>query len=126
RFAPVGYDHIALNSYEAFKHAMEQRHIASGTRFQVSMPTPFGVIGQFIVPEHVQQVLPVFKKHYLKEVETILARIPYDDLAIQWDVAVELVNALHGHREGLRERVSKAYLAEAIVRAVEFIPADVE
>src|SRR3954469_19251150 len=55
-FAPVGYDRIALNSYEAFKAARAAGKIAPGTRFQVSLPTPFATIGARVIPEHVPAV----------------------------------------------------------------------
>jgi len=126
RFAPVGYDRIALQSYAAFKEARAAGEIAEGTRFQVSLPTPFATIGARVIPEHVPEVLPVFEEHYFREVDAIVRAIPAQDLAIQWDIAVEIVQALHGHRPGLTEHAPLPFLAAAIARAVARVPAPVE
>jgi hypothetical protein len=125
-FVRVGYDRIALDSYAVFKERRASGKIASGTRFQVSLPTPFGIIGQFVVPEDVGTVLPVFEKYFLEEVATIVQGIPHQDLALQWDIAVEIINGLLGHRPGLVERYSLDYLAQAIARVTDAVPADVE
>ena len=125
-FAPVGYDRIALRSYEAFKDARRAGLIAPGTRFQVSLPTPFATIGARIVPEQVPEVLPAFEAHFFGEVDAIVSAIPASDLAIQWDIAVEIVQALHGHRPGLQQHAPMPFLASAIARAADRIPDAVE
>ena len=125
-FAPVGYDGIALASYEAFKSARSAGRIAPGTRFQVSLPTPFATVGTRIVPEQVQTVLPAFERHYLAEVDAIVRATPAAELAIQWDVAVEIIQALHGYRPGLREHAPMDFLAAAIARAVDRVPPEVQ
>ena len=50
RFAPVGYDRIASASYAEFLAARREGAVAPGTRFQVSLPTPFATIGSRVVP----------------------------------------------------------------------------
>ena len=126
RFAPVGYDRIALASYDAFKAARREGALAPGTKFQVSLPTPFATIGARVVPEQVPVLLPAFERHYFKEVEAIAAAIPADDLAIQWDVAVEIIQSLEGNRPGLQEHAPLSFLAAALARAVACVPAHVE
>jgi len=125
RFAPVGYDRIALASYDAFMAARREGAIAPGTKFQVSLPTPFATIGARVVPEQVPVLLPAFERHYFKEVEAIAAAIPADDLAIQWDVAVEIIQSLEGNRPGLKEHAPLSFLAAALARAVSCVPAKV-
>ena len=96
-FPSIGYDEIALHSYESFKAAREAGKIAPGTRFQVSLPTPFGVLGVYVIPEDITRILPRFEEAYMREVDTILKSIPHDDLSMQWDIAVEIVGALEAH-----------------------------
>ena len=125
-FAPVGYDRIALASYEAFKRARRDGRIAPGTRFQVSLPTPFATIGTRIVPEQVPSVLRAFERHFHAEVDAIVRGIPTAELAIQWDVAVEIIQALHGYRPGLKEHATMDFLATAIARSADHVPADAQ
>lgn len=126
RFAPVGYDKIALTSYEAFKAARSDGAIAPATKFQVSLPTPFATIGARVVPEQVPALLLAFERHYFSEVNAIAAAIPAQDLAIQWDVAVEIIQSLEGNRPGLKEHAPLPFLAAALARAVARVPANVE
>lgn len=126
RFAPVGYDRIARNSYAEFLAARREGAVAPGTKFQVSLPTPFATMGAFIIPEEVPALLPVFERHYFAEVDAIVRDIPAGDLAMQWDVAVEIVQSLEGVRSGLKENAPLPFLAAALGRAVARVPANVE
>ncbi|MBV9581824.1 MAG: hypothetical protein JO057_24855 [Chloroflexi bacterium] len=123
---PIGYDQIALHSYQVFKAARAAGKIAPGTRFQVSLPTPFGVLGVYLIAEDVPNVLPRFEEIYMRDVDNILQSIPAEDLSMQWDVAVEIVGALEGHTPGLLEHAPKEYIAEAIARISDRIPEPVE
>ncbi|HLI20784.1 MAG TPA: hypothetical protein VKV32_06690 [Stellaceae bacterium] len=126
RFAPVGYDQIALRSYDIFAKRRADGKISLATRFQVSLPTPFGILGHAVIPEHVGALLPYFEKSYLAEVETFLAAIPHQDLAIQWDLAIEIIACLLAATPGLAERFSMADLVQSIARVSQPIPREVE
>jgi hypothetical protein len=125
-FPHIGYDKIALNSYQSFVNSRAVGNIAPGTRFQVSLPTPFGVIGAYVLASEVKDILPRFEEHYFREVDAIAAGIPAEDLAIQWDIAVEIVAALLGAYPQLRDAVSMDFLAKAVARACDRVPRDVE
>ena len=125
-FPPIGYDTIALNSYRQFCEARAQGKIVPGTRFQVSLPTPFGVIGGYALASDIKQIMPPYEDRYFQEVSAIVSGIPAKDLAIQWDIAVEIIAALLGAFPALRDTVSMDYLAQAIARATDRIPASVE
>ena len=60
-------------------------------RFQVSLPTPMAVVGALTDPATARAVGPAYTAAMLKEVERICRAIPHDDLAIQWDVCIEMV-----------------------------------
>jgi Methionine synthase II (cobalamin-independent) len=85
----LGYADAALGSYEAFRDLRDRGVIAFGTRFQVSLPTPAAVIASFIVPADRAALEPVYERALFGELDRILAGIPHDDLAIQWDTAAE-------------------------------------
>jgi methionine synthase II (cobalamin-independent) len=90
-FGELGYAREARYSYQLFLDARKAGKFAPDTRFQVSLPTPFAVIGAFIVQEDAPKVLPAYTAAMLREVEDICAHIPHKDLAIQWDVCIEMI-----------------------------------
>lgn len=105
--------------------------IPAGVRFQVSLPTPVGVIGAFVEPADRAALEPVYEKALFAEVTRIVDAIPHDDLAIQWDSAVEfgiLDDASYGDtgfRAGWGDDVLHDVIDRA-VRQIQIVPADVQ
>jgi hypothetical protein len=91
KFPELGYAREARTSYEDFKRARKAGKIAKGVRFQVCLPTPAGVVMPFIQPSAHAAVEPAYERAMLREVKEICAEIPHRDLAIQWDVCIEMV-----------------------------------
>ena len=87
---PLEYDDFALTSYATFCKLRNEGTIAPGVRFQVSLPTPFNVVGNMITPAWRMTVEPLYESALLKAVRRIQDNIPHHDLAIQWDIAVEI------------------------------------
>jgi hypothetical protein len=87
----LGYAREARASYQDFLRARERGELAAGARFQVSLPTPFAIVNAFIARRDVAVVLPVYEKAMIGEVAAMCAEIPHRDLAIQWDVCIEMV-----------------------------------
>jgi hypothetical protein len=85
----LGYADAALESYATFASLKTQGIIPIETRFQVSLPTPAGVVGSFFAPEVRAEIEPVYQAALFAELDRILAGIPHDQLAIQWDTALE-------------------------------------
>ncbi len=86
----LGYADAAIDSYATFAALKADGVIPATTRFQVSLPTPVSLIGSLFAPLPSRaQVEPVYARAMTREVERILAAIPHDQLAIQWDVAPE-------------------------------------
>ena len=89
RLPPLGYAAAAEESYAIFRRLREEGAIPPATRFQVSLPTPLAVVGAFFPPEQRAAIEPVYRAAMYRELDGILAAIPHEDLAIQWDNAVE-------------------------------------
>jgi hypothetical protein len=85
----LGYADAAIESYATFTALKTQGRIPSGARFQVSLPTPAGVVGSFFHAEHRAAVEPVYERALMGELARILDAVPHDQLAIQWDTALE-------------------------------------
>lgn len=88
-FADLGYAAAAQESYEVFARLRSEEVIRPGTRFQVSLPSPSACVASFVVPQDRAAVEPAYRAALAREVAEIVATIPAEDLAIQWDVAVE-------------------------------------
>jgi len=91
----LGYADAALASYADFVRLREAGVIPAGVRFQVSVPTPYAVVVAWAAASAQLRLWAPFKTAIFAEVAAIQAEIPGEDLAIQWDVAVE-VGALEG------------------------------
>lgn len=88
-FPPLGYADAAIDSYATFAALKAEGVIPSATRFQVSLPTPAGVIGSFFVVDDRADIETVYEQAIFAELDRILEAVPHDQLAIQWDTAWE-------------------------------------
>ncbi len=126
RFRPAGYEEIVAASYAVFRELRDAGVIAPGTRLQQSLPTPLGVVGQHFRTEDIPIVLGAFQAAHLTDVERLLTRVPHRDLALQWDVAVELVTSLERLDPVFAELYPVETIADLIATAIDAIPSDVE
>jgi len=133
-FLPLGYAAEASASYARFCAQREAGHIPSGTRFQVSLPTPTVVVMAFLQPSLFDAVLPIYERDLKRELADIVTRIPAADLAIQWDVAGETEIAESPEwaaRFGpellaLCRRLTRQETMATVARMVDAVPSGVE
>ena len=123
-FGRLGYADAAKASYATFTRLTQAGELSARYRFQVSLPTPLAPIATYLVPEAQAAVEPVYEARLLAEVDEIVAAIPHDQLAIQWDVAPELAiwegvypSPFTDARRGIVDR---------LIRLGNRIPAEVE
>ncbi len=124
RFEGLGYAQAAIASYAAFARHKRDRTIQHDTRFQVSLPTPLAPISAFVAAESQAALEPIYEARMLLEVEEILAAVPHDQLAIQWDTTFEL-----GMLEGIIPvwfRDVRSGILERLLRLSRHVPPDVE
>ena len=93
----LGYARDATSSYFVFRTLREQGLLPADLRFQVSIPMINSVVRPLYFPEpgDIDKVRPGFEEALAAEIELIVRRIPASDLAIQWDLAGELL-AVYG------------------------------
>ena len=129
---PLGYAHAARASWAVFERLRAEGAIPPGTRFQVSLPTPIAVIASFVREEDREAFEPVYEAALAAELAEILAAIPHDSLAIQWDAALEfaiLESAAFAGRGGKRyEWFDDAWAgtSERLARQIDRVPETVE
>ena len=125
-FSPAGYETIVASSYAVFRELRDAGTIAPGTRLQQSLPTPLGVVAQHFRAHDVPTVLEAFQTAHLADVERLVKQVPHHDLALQWDVAVELVTSLERLDPEFAELYPVDTIAGLIAKAVDAVPRDVE
>ena len=127
--APLGYAEAALASWEIFARLKREGVIPEATRFQVSLPTPLGVVGSFVRAEDRAAFEPVYEAALAGELDEILAAIPHAELAVQWDAALEFA-ILEGAQPAGRSPEwfddVWAGTSERLARQIDRVPADVE
>jgi hypothetical protein len=87
-FGPLGYADAALDSWRVFTRLRQRGVIAPGTRFQVSLPTPIAVVGAFVAGPQAE-LERRYEARILTELNQMADAVPAEDLAVQWDTAIE-------------------------------------
>lgn len=127
---PLGYAEAAIESFAIFDRLQREGVISAQTRFQVSLPTPLGVIGSFVRAEDRAEFEPVYEAALARELEVIISEIPHGRLAIQWDAALEFAML-----EGQTSFTGLPYewfddvwggTSLRLARQIDRVPADVE
>jgi len=124
-FGELGYSREARASYLDFLDARRRGDLPAEVRFQVSLPTPLAVINPFCTPEDGPKILPVYEQAMLREVQRICEAIPHTDLAIQWDVCIEML-MWDGRRPGAPVPDMQQMFGDTFGRLAAAVPADVE
>ncbi len=88
-FGNLRYADEAIASYARFRELKEEGRIPEHVRFQVSLPTAIAVMS-WIAPDDRPAVEPLYQQALLREVEKIASAIPHDQLAIQFDLCMEV------------------------------------
>lgn len=89
RFDTLGYAEAAIASFAAFKELKAAGVIPSETRFQVNLPTPLAITAAFFDLATQAPVEPRVEEALLRDLDKIAGAIDPEQLAIQWDVAIE-------------------------------------
>ena len=86
----LGYTKDAVSSHFVFRQLQKQGVIPAGVRFQVCLPLTYSAVGLFFLdPADHLKVVPGVSAAFRAEVAKMVELIPPEELAIQWDLAVE-------------------------------------
>jgi hypothetical protein len=125
-FGELGYYREARTSYQDFLSARDGGQFPPSVRFQVSLPTPWAVVSSFIDRADVQVVFPAYEQAMLREVARICEAIPHRDLAVQWDVCIEMLAWDTQWRKGAAGGGLAESYAGNFGRLGSAVPSDVE
>lgn len=127
---PLGYAAAALESWATFSALKASGVIPAETRFQVSLPTPLGVVASLVAARDREAFEPLYERALAAELAEILRAIPHGELAVQWDAALEfaILEGLTGFTGERYEWFSDPWsgTAERLARQIDRVPTDVE
>ncbi len=136
RFGSTGYADEAINSYAVFKRLQKEGALPDPLKFQVCLPTPFCIIWFNVAKLADQQaLLPAYEDAMRRDIERMAAAIPHRELAIQWDVATELIGLERGTVGGagtaFPDRIWPFHnmleeISEMVARLCGYIPRDID
>lgn len=124
RFPVLGYARAALESYAEFARLRQSGDIPSHLRFQVCLPTPIAPVTAYVFPDSQAAIEPRYEAQLFAELDEILAAIPHERLALQWDTAIEFAIL-----EGIMPTFYTGPESDILERLVRFgnrVPAEVE
>jgi len=119
----LGYAGAYLGSYATFDSLRREGVIPDGVRFQVEYPTPLASIGAYIVPEQQQALLGSYEQAMFADLARLLAAVPHDEVAVQWDVAVEFGVLEEAFAPGGAQAFDA--IIAGLARCVDQVPAEV-
>ena len=123
RWPDLGYADAYLGSYAVFSALCDEGVIPRGVRFQVEYPTPLASIGVYIVPEQQQALLGPYEQAMFADLDRLLAAVPHDEVAVQWDVAVEFGILEESFAPGGAQAFDA--IIAGLARCVEQVPAKI-
>ncbi len=124
RFGELGYARVAIESWRLFERLQAAGVVPEGTRFQVSLPTPLAPISGYVVLADMETLERPWEERLRQEVDELLGAIPHHRLAVQWDVAKEILMLEAMFPAPFRPLM--AGIIERLQRLGEWIPAPVE
>ena len=129
RFNGMRHAEIAIAAYRDFAALKQQGIVPRHCRYQFALAHPYAVVRRYVEPAHHAAILPVYEAAILGQLARILAAIPHDELAIQWDVASAIFTTLQlGEATifGSGKDANHQAFAEASARLGNALPASVD
>ena len=131
RFEQLGYANDAIQSYREFRELRDQGIIDAGVRLQVAMPMTESAVRPFLLhAADYPKMCAAYEEAMYREVQKMLRNIPAEDLAIQWDVCMEVFAAeCNDEAEGLflfkPDKPPMVRYAKALYALSKCVPNDV-
>jgi hypothetical protein len=129
RFDNLFYADIAAQSYAEFAALKQAGKIPPGVRFQIDLVPAHSVIWLFLQDDLHQPLDPVFNEALKREIDKIAARLPHDQIAIQFDVASAVFARLQRNEPnayGKNRDEMLASFSKILTDLANHVPADIE
>ena len=119
----LGYANAYRSSLDLFGRLRDEGVIPAGLRFQVEYPTPLASINAWVVPDQQDALLESYQQALFADLARFLAAVPHDQVAVQWDVAVEFA-VLENSFTATSSQTFEPIVA-SLVQCIEQVPGDV-
>lgn len=119
----LGYADAYLASWERFVELRDAGVVPAGTRYQVQYPTPLASINAWVVTEDQDALEDSYADALYADLDRLLAALPHEQIAVQWDVAVEF-GILTGSFPSTGSQTFET-IAARLAECVDRVPADV-
>jgi hypothetical protein len=118
-----GYADAYQDSFTTFLRLREDGIIPAGVRFQVQYPTPLASINAWVVLEDQDRLEASYERALFADLDRLLGALPHNEVAVQWDVAVEFA-ILEG---GFLATEGQTFdgIVQRLARCVDQVPEDV-
>lgn len=124
-FGDLGYAAAASRSFDAFRAAQAAGDVPQDVRFQVSLPTPLANATAWLqFNAEFPELNARYERAMLAELGNIVAEIPHDRLAVQWDVCFEV--CMYEGWMPMPAGVTRESIADHLVRISDALPAEVQ
>jgi hypothetical protein len=118
----LGYADAYQESFETFQRLRKEGILAGDIRFQVQYPTPLASVAAWLVTEDQDRTEPSYERALFADLDRLLAALPHDGIAVQWDVAVEF-GLLEGGFSATETQTFEGII-ERLARCVDRVPTD--
>ena len=122
RWPDLGYADAYADSYQVFRRLQADGTIPPGVRFQMQYPTPVAPVAGTFVPEERDRLLASYRAALFADLDRALGRLPHDQVAVQWDVAVEFAMLEGGFDFSV---VPLEQVTPGLARCADQVPGDV-
>jgi hypothetical protein len=122
RWPDLGYAAAYADSYRIFGRLQDGGTIPPGVRFQMQYPTPIAPIAGTFVPEDREALLASYQAALFADLGRALERLPHEQVAVQWDVAVEFAMLEGGF--GF-PKIPLGQITPGLARSADQVPGDV-
>lgn len=128
-FENLFYADIAERSYRDFARLKGEGKIPATCRFQIDLVPAHSVIWLYLQDDLHAPLDPVFNAALKREIDKIAARLPHDQIAIQFDVASAVFARLERNdvsSYGRTKAETQATFARILVDLANHVPKDIE
>jgi hypothetical protein len=129
RFDNLFYADIAERSFQDFVRAKREGKLPADCRFQIDLVPAHSVIWLYLQDDLHAPLDPVYNAAVKREIDQIAARLPHDQIAIQFDVASAVFARLERKdvsSYGKTKAETQASFARILIDLADRVPPDIE
>lgn len=128
-FGNLFYADIAARSYADFARLKREGKIPALCRFQIDLVPAHSVLWLYLQDDLHASIDPIYNDALMREIDKIAARLPHDQIAIQFDVASAVFARLERNEAssyGRNRDEMQEHFSRILIDLGNHVPADIE